>query len=141
MTNGKQRYKCRACGYYFTRSYGRGIKPESILVALQLYKHGFGYREIGRMLGVSNVAVRQWIRQVGPTLRTKVLCQLPQAADEIGFVSMDELPRYIEDKGAHYRYGLVCFVPQTLVPANASLPCKWAIVAPRRAGKKGRAGK
>ena len=34
-------------------------------LALQLYLVGFGFRSIGRVLGVSNVTVLNWIRAFG----------------------------------------------------------------------------
>jgi len=46
---------CNGCKY--TRSTPRGISVEIKRQALQLYLEGLGFRAIGRLLGVSNVAV------------------------------------------------------------------------------------
>ena len=60
INTGVQRYKCKNCGYNFTK--GRTSKPTSLKrLALQLYLEGLGFRSIGRVLKVSHVSVYKWI--------------------------------------------------------------------------------
>ena len=61
----KQRWLCKGCGCKYTRSTPRGKPPELKQRALQLYLEGMGFRAIGRILDVSNVAVLKWIRAFG----------------------------------------------------------------------------
>jgi transposase-like protein len=56
----EQRYKCKDCGYHFTMN-RRGFSPEIKRLAIHLYLEGMGFRAIGRILGVSDVAVAKWI--------------------------------------------------------------------------------
>lgn len=53
----RQRWLCKGCGCKYTRSTLPGKPPEMKRLALQLYLEGMGFRAIGRVLGVSNVAV------------------------------------------------------------------------------------
>ena len=66
--NGKQRYRCKSCGFNYTTGF-RGKPIELRQRALQLYLDGLGFRAIGRIVGVSNVTVLNWVRAYG--LRTR----------------------------------------------------------------------
>jgi transposase len=56
VVKGRQRYKCKDCGFRYTVVSGSKAKPLHVTkLALQLYLEGFGFRSIGRFLGVSNV--------------------------------------------------------------------------------------
>ena len=60
FVSGVQRYRCRDCGYHFTTN-KRGFSPEIKRIAVHLYLEGMGFRAIGRILGVSDVAIAKWI--------------------------------------------------------------------------------
>lgn len=122
--NGKQRYRCRECGYHFTNMHGRGFPLETKLWALRLYKEGVGFRGIGRLLEVSNVTVLKWMRDIGASLKARVLSQLPQDVDAMDVIEIDEMWHYTKKNSENYGCGLLC-----LVPRDASLPLKWAAVA------------
>jgi transposase-like protein len=63
---GRQRYKCRNCGYHFTvAKVGREVNSYYVIKALQLYIEGVSYREIERLLGVSHVSVMNWVKKYG----------------------------------------------------------------------------
>jgi transposase-like protein len=64
MMNGKQRYRCKSCGFNYTTGF-RGKPVELRQQALKLYLEGMGFRAIGRMLDVSNVTVLNWVRAYG----------------------------------------------------------------------------
>lgn len=60
----RQRFRCKACGYFFTvLKQGKSIDPYYVVKALQLYIEGVTLREIERILGVSHVSVMNWVRQ------------------------------------------------------------------------------
>ncbi|MCC5937790.1 MAG: IS1 family transposase [Lunatimonas sp.] len=64
IINGKQRFRCKNCGYHFTvQKQGKAIDKYYVVKALQLYIEGVSYREIERILGVSHVSVMNWVRQ------------------------------------------------------------------------------
>lgn len=65
---GRQRYKCKQCGYYYTvAKTGKEIDSHYVIKALQLYLEGVSYREIERLLGVSHVSVMNWVKKYGVT--------------------------------------------------------------------------
>lgn len=59
----RQRYKCKACNYYFTvQKMGKKVDDYYVTKALQLYLEGISYREIERILGISHVSVMNWVK-------------------------------------------------------------------------------
>ena len=91
VNTGIQRYKCKNCGYNFTK--GRHSKPVHLKrLALQLYLEGLGFRSIARILKVSHVSVYRWIRNFGERV-TKL-----QSEDEITVVEIDEMHSYVGSK-------------------------------------------
>lgn len=64
IVNGRQRYKCKDCNYYFTvNKKGKKIDDYYVNKALQLYLEGLTYREIERILGISHVTVLKWVKK------------------------------------------------------------------------------
>jgi hypothetical protein len=64
IVSGRQRYKCKNCGYYFTvNKLGKKIDDYYVNKALQLYLEGLTYREIERILGISHVSIMNWVRK------------------------------------------------------------------------------
>jgi len=89
---GKQRYLCKNCRYFYTVEH-RGKSPELRRAALQLYLEGLGFRSIGRILKVSNVAVLNWVREYGQKLE-----RIKKEEGTIKVVEIDELHTYILGK-------------------------------------------
>ncbi len=66
VVKGRQRFRCKACGYNFTvDKMGKSISVYYVIKALQLYVEGVGFREIERLLGVSHVSVMNWVKKYG----------------------------------------------------------------------------
>ncbi|OYU97340.1 MAG: transposase [Bacteroidetes bacterium B1(2017)] len=66
ILKNRQRYKCKACTYFFTvDKIGKKIDNYYVTKALQLYIEGLSYREIERLLGISHVSVLNWVKQYG----------------------------------------------------------------------------
>ena len=64
VVKGRQRYKCKSCNYYFSvLKQGKSIDTYYVVKALQLYLEGVSLREIERLLGVSHVSVKNWVRR------------------------------------------------------------------------------
>ncbi len=91
IVKGKQRYKCKSCGYRHTVRY-RGISPDKKRQALELYLEGLGFRSIGRFLKCSHVSVYNRIK----TLGEKVESLRSDSALEV--VETDEMHTYIGSK-------------------------------------------
>src|ERR687896_2532922 len=60
---GKQRWRCRGCGYQFTRTTPRGRPLWQKSLAVFLYCHGVSMNAMGNMLGVRTRSVLKWIRR------------------------------------------------------------------------------
>ena len=88
----RQRYKCNHCGYFFSVN-NRGRANHIKRHAIYLYLEGKGLREIGRMLGVSNVAVLKWIRNYVD--KTQILRNDPRHVDKISY---DEVEEFIKKR-------------------------------------------
>ena len=67
--DGKQRYLCKNCSFNFTRFTKRGKSKKIKVKAMEMYLEGLGFRAIGRILQVSNVAVLKWTRKTTENLR------------------------------------------------------------------------
>ena len=103
---GKQRYKCKDCGYFYSVSY-RGRYPKEIKAcALRMVADGMGFRQVERALGVSNVTVMRWVRQYGETLVRHASKMLTKEA-HYTMVELDELCTYIHQKKDKSGYGYV----------------------------------
>jgi transposase-like protein len=132
IVRGKQRFRCQECACNYTQSRPRGYGLNKKLQPLQHYKEGLGFRSIGRLLGVSNVTVLNWIRGIGQEVQHFVASQtFALKAEEITIVEMDELWHFVGQKNGSSGYGLLWRVtpePSSLIvlaaeaarPPNAS---------------------
>jgi transposase-like protein len=100
---GRQRYQCKECGCNYTVELKSTAKSKSQKrQALQLYLEGLGFRSIGRILGVSNVSVLNWIRDFG-----KKVQELHSDSQQIEVVEVDEMHSYVGSKKTTVGYGLL----------------------------------
>ena len=89
----KQRYQCQDCRFHYTKGY-RGKSSGLKRMALHMYLEGTGFRAIGRLLGVSNVAVMEWIHQFAENVDP---IRKP-AGVELEIVEIDEMYSFIQEK-------------------------------------------
>jgi transposase len=93
FVRGKQRYRCRECGYNFTDTLQRGRSEATKALAILLYSMGkASYRFIGKLLNVSAVAVYKWIRKAALEIPA------PEPVGEIKEVELDELWHFLHSK-------------------------------------------
>ena len=104
IVRGRQRYKCKECGYRYTveKREAKESTPQIRKIALQLYLEGLGFRSIGRVSGFSHVAVYKWIKSFG----SKIV-KLGEEQKEIEIVEIDEMHSYIGNKKNLAGYGLL----------------------------------
>jgi len=102
IVKGKQRYKCKDCSFRYTVEYKAGITPYLKRLALMLYLEGMGFRSIERVLGVSNVAILNWVRSFGIKAG-----ELPEVKQEIRHVEIDEMHSYVGSKKTKDGSGLL----------------------------------
>ena len=95
-----QRYQCKACGYHFTDTPLRGKPPAMKALALMLYAMGnMSFGSIGRILGVSDVAVLNWVRNEAR--------QLPEPAvrAKTVIITLDEMWHFLKKRLASSGFG------------------------------------
>ena len=84
--------------------------------ALQLYLEGLGFRAIGRLLGVSNVAVLKWIRAFGEEVE-----RVRKPGPPPRMVMIDEMWHFIHAKKTNSGSGYRC-----VISPDASSAFIWA---------------
>ena len=106
---GKQRYRCKECGYNFVEGDERvKVSPLGRALALLLYGTGrASYGFIAKLFNVSRTTVLYWIRS-----EVKKLPE-PQVDVEIKEVQLDEICHFINKKNKKYGYGEPWIVLQT----------------------------
>ena len=88
----KQRFRCKHCGFQFTRKTPRGRPPAEKATALLLYTLGLSFNTIARMYGVASSTVMRWVRDsAGKPYET---VQLGEAI----VIEPDELWSFLHDK-------------------------------------------
>lgn len=90
---GQQKYKCKDCGCQFTDSPPAGKPAELKRIAVILHSYcGISMVKIGKMCGVSDVAVLKWIRKAAH----KVEPLNPKS--DSGIVMLDEMWHFVNGK-------------------------------------------
>ena len=130
FARGAQRYKCKACNYFFVEADRRKYPRETKVRAIQLYLEGLGFRAIERLLGVSDTTVLLWVKELGKTIQ-----ELPPSYPaKVELLELDEIHHFVRQKNNLSGCGLL-----VTVPGDASLPSKWVAVqskAPKPSGKR-----
>ena len=116
---GSPRKKCKDCNYNFTRSTPRGKPIEMKRLALHMYLEGLGFRSIGRILGVSNVAVLKWLRQIAQKVATIRSSETPVNVS-IHTMELDEMWHYVGKKNEKFGSGwLLIETPKQCLPGSS----------------------
>ena len=109
FANGKQRYKCRDCGW----SYREGDLREKYslerkLRVISMYLEGVGIRSIERLEKISSPLIIKWIRRFSYILRQKLnQTKIPDSTKDIQIMELDELFSYCQKKLTKSTYGLL----------------------------------
>jgi len=102
QAKGRQRHKCKSCGYHYTVEKKSDVKSEDVRrMALEMYLEGVGFRAIGRLLKISFGTVYKWVRRLGEQ------ADLPVRAEPVSIVELDELHSYVAQKKATAGHGLL----------------------------------
>ena len=89
---GVQRYKCKECGFQFTRETPHGKPMKDKILALVLYLSGLSMTMIGKIIGVSTQSIMRWIKM----FYDKFVENESQA--NIEEIEVDEMVSYINKK-------------------------------------------
>ena len=90
----KQRYKCKACDYQWTRTTLRGHPQTDKRLSVLLYCHGISMNAISKLFQVSTTAVLKWIH----TFAKKQAPKPTLAPGTSVVLELDEMWHYIGNK-------------------------------------------
>ena len=96
---GRQRYKCKECGYQFTLEKPRGKDLEKKCLAVILYINGLSFRAIANIVKVSHKAVYDWVKAFAIETYEK-----PKPQGDV-VIELDEMWHYLKVKKTSFGYG------------------------------------
>jgi transposase-like protein len=96
---GKQRFKCKECGFQFTRQNAKGRSPKTKCLAILLYLSGLSLRATASLVNVSPKAVLDWVRAFATATYEK-----PIPKGEV-VIELDEMWHFITSKKTSSGYG------------------------------------
>ena len=100
IVRGFQRYLCQSCGCNFTMTPPRGKPPAMKALAMLLYAMGnVSFCSIARLLGVSDVAVLNWVREEARKLPE------PSTKADVVVVTFDEMWHFIKKRVKNNGFG------------------------------------
>ena len=97
--NGKQRYKCKDCGYHFTEGDGRTNEKVAAKKAMCVLLYSLGkasFRMLAKIFDTSPSLVYRWIVEAG--------CKLPdqEVSSDIMQMEFDEMWHFIQRKKTNF---------------------------------------
>ena len=118
---GSQRYKCKACGFQFTRLTTRGRPPWQRALAVFLYCRGISISDIARTFAVSPSTIFKWIRKFGSE-RTP----LPESdMDGATFLDENEMAEYLKKQSESGESGkILVVIPRDVATENVVVGIK-----------------
>ena len=93
---GHQRWRCRGCGYQWTRTTPRGRPGWQKSLAVFLYGHGVSMNAVGKMFGVRASSVLPWIRRFATEHAAK-----PAPVGKAIVLEGDEMWHFLKKNGTH----------------------------------------
>ena len=116
---GKQRHRCKICGFQFTRETPRGRPASEKALAVLLYTLGLSFNAIGRMLCVSTPTVLMWVR-----LFAEKTYEKPEPREAV-IVELDEMWHYLHQKKQNCGSGkLIVAIPVSSLTGNVGIEIK-----------------
>ena len=114
---GRQRYRCKACGFQFTSENVRARSIEEKLFALTLFTSGLYMHADARILGVSVQTVSRW-KKLYPVHSDKVVKAIRvRRVSSSGKVSVIRNNRMLPDEADDFKYGDV-YSLETRLPSG-----------------------
>ena len=90
MVKGKQRYRCKRCGYnYRTEKYYKYYSDAEKKEALRYHNEGIGFRIIGRLLRMDPKSVINWVKKAAKQIQ--YIIKDSKAPENVEIVELDEM--------------------------------------------------
>jgi transposase-like protein len=113
---GRQRYRCKACRFQFTRQTPRGRPANEKAMAILLYTLGISFNAIARIYGVATSTVMRWVRVFAEKTYEK-----PEPGQAV-IVELDEMWHYLHSKKTHSGSGkLIVAIPVSSLTGNVAI--------------------
>ena len=91
---GKQRWRCKGCGFQFTRLTPRGPTLEEQVEVVKLYCSGVSFRQTARLKGIGATTARLWVKDFAENK----LPEKPPVDEPVRVVEMDEQWHFLKKK-------------------------------------------
>ena len=116
---GRQRYRCKACGFQYTQVNPRGRPASEKAAAVLLYTMGLSLNAIARIFKVSTQTISRWVRNFAEKTYEK-----PEPREAV-VVELDEMRHYLGSKKTNCGYGrLIVALPVNSLTGNVGLVIK-----------------
>lgn len=116
---GKQRHRCKQCGFQFTRTTPRGRPPQDKALAVLLHVSGLSFHAVARILGVCATTALRWIRAFAEKTYEK-----PEPAQAV-VVELDEMWHFLNSKKTRSGSGrLIVVTPTSSLTGNVAIVIK-----------------
>ena len=120
VKNGKrgndQCYKCKECGFQYTREDSKGRSETERNKAIALYLLGLSMRVIAKLFQVNVTTILYWVRNFAINNYTKPIPQGPVV------VELDEMWHFIKSKKTSVGYGkLIAVLPASSLTGNVEI--------------------
>jgi len=114
--DGVQRYKCKDCGFQFTKETANGHNEEERNKAVALYLLGLSMRTIAKLFRVNVTTILYWVRNFAIENYEK---PTPQGAV---VVELDEMWHFLESKKTNSGSGrLIVALPVNSLTGNVGI--------------------
>ena len=104
IVKGKQRYKCKKCGYnYRTEKYYKYYSDEEKKEALRYHNEGVGFRRIGRLLGMDPKSVINWVKKAANQIQD--IIKDSKKPESVETLELDEMCTILKKNPTNYGCG------------------------------------
>jgi len=113
---GRQRYRCKGCGFQFTRGTPRGRPANEKAMVILLYTLGLSFNAIARIYGLATSTVMRWVRAFAEKTYEK-----PEPGQAV-IVELDEMWHYLHSKKTNSGSGkLIVAIPVSSLIGNVAI--------------------
>jgi hypothetical protein len=114
--NGEQCYKCKDCGFQYTKAEPNGHSEAERKKAISLYLLGLSMRAIARLFHVNASTILRWIRNFAINTYEKPTPEGPV------IIELDEMWHFIKSKKTSVGYGkLIAVLPVSSSTGNVEI--------------------
>jgi transposase-like protein len=114
--DGEQCYKCKDCGFQYTKEESNGRSESERNKAVALYLLGLSMRAIARLFHVNVSTILNWVRNFATKNYEKPTPQGPVV------IELDEMWHFINSKKTNVGYGrLIAVLPVSSLTGNVEI--------------------